>query len=361
MEQNIDLRQNGEIILYQPDSSIRLEVRMEEETVWLTQAQMAMLFETTRNNVTSHIKNVFKEGELEETAVCKDFLLTATDGKKYKTKLYNLDVIISIGYRVKSKRGTQFRIWANKVLKEYLLRGHIINHHLQQVEQRIDRQFQEHSEQIHSLQDKVDFFVRTALPPVEGVFYDGQIFDAYAFASDLIRSAREHIILIDNYINESVLLMLAKRKENVAAEIVTRHVTKMLTLDLERHNQQYPPITIRECGPLPQPIPHHRRDCLSPRRIAQRPREEAVRVLQDGDGCEGNNGTHPFVETRHGASRQPQKQTRFYEKCLISNITNDSHHIFFASNSIRFSSPLAPTMSRTILGASKRLYSSSQE
>ena len=110
MEQNIDLRQNGEIILYQPDSSIRLEVRMEEETVWLTQAQMAMLFETTRNNVTSHIKNVFKEGELEETAVCKDFLLTATDGKKYKTKLYNLDVIISIGYRVKSKRGTQFRI-----------------------------------------------------------------------------------------------------------------------------------------------------------------------------------------------------------------------------------------------------------
>ena len=247
MEQNIDLRQNGEIILYQPDSSIRLEVRMEEETVWLTQAQMAMLFETTRNNVTSHIKNVFKEGELEETAVCKDFLLTATDGKKYKTKLYNLDVIISIGYRVKSKRGTQFRIWANKVLKEYLLRGHIINHHLQQVEQRIDRQFQEHSEQIHSLQDKVDFFVRTALPPVEGVFYDGQIFDAYAFASDLIRSAREHIILIDNYINESVLLMLAKRKENVAAEIVTRHVTKMLTLDLERHNQQYPPITIREC------------------------------------------------------------------------------------------------------------------
>lgn len=133
------------------------------------------------------------------------------------------------------------------MLKEYLLRGHIINHHLQQVEQRIDRQFQEHSEQIHSLQDKVDFFVRTALPPVEGVFYDGQIFDAYAFASDLIRSAREHIILIDNYINESVLLMLAKRKENVAAEIVTRHVTKMLTLDLERHNQQYPPITIREC------------------------------------------------------------------------------------------------------------------
>ena len=220
---------------------------MEEETVWLTQAQMAMLFETTRNNVTLHLKNIFKENELDESSVCKDCLLTATDGKNYKTKLYNLDVIISIGYRVKSKRGTQFRIWANKVLKEYLLRGYIINQQLQQVEQRIDRQLQEHSEQIHSLQDKVDFFVRTALPPVEGIFYDGQIFDAYAFASDLIRSARKRIILIDNYIDDSVLLMLAKRTEGVTAEIVTRRITEPLTLDLERHNQQYPPITIREC------------------------------------------------------------------------------------------------------------------
>lgn len=237
----------GEIILYQPDSSVRLEVRMEDETVWLTQAQMAVLFETTRNNVTLHIKNIFKEGELDKRAVCKDFLLTASDGKKYKTKLYNLDVIISVGYRVKSKRGTQFRIWATKTLKEYLLRGYTINQHLQQVEQRIDRQLQEHSIQIHSLQDKVDFFVRTALPPVEGVFYDGQIFDAYAFAAGLIRSARKRIVLIDNYVDDSVLLTLAKRKEGVAAEIVTRHVTETLKLDLERYNRQYPPICVREC------------------------------------------------------------------------------------------------------------------
>lgn len=247
MEGNKPLAQNGEVILYQPDSSIRLEVRMEEETVWLTQAQMAVLFETTRNNVTLHIKNIFEEGELDKSAVCKDFLLTASDGKKYKTKLYNLDVIISVGYRVRSKRGTQFRIWATKTLKEYLLRGYSINQHLQQVEQRIDKQLQEHSEQIHSLQDKVDFFVRTALPPVEGVFYDGQIFDAYAFAADLIRSARKRIVLIDNYIDDSVLLMLAKRKDGVAAEIVTRHVTEALALDLERHNRQYPPVTVREC------------------------------------------------------------------------------------------------------------------
>ena len=191
MEQNIDLKQNGEIILYQPDSSIRLEVRMEEETVWLTQAQMAMLFETSRNNITLHIKNIFKEGELEESAVCKDFLLTAADGKKYKTKLYNLDVIISVGYRVKSQRGTQFRIWANSVLKEYILRGYVVNQRIERLEQRVSK-----------TEEQIGLFVRTALPPKEGIFCDGEIFDAYAFVSDLIRSARERIILIDNYIDD---------------------------------------------------------------------------------------------------------------------------------------------------------------
>ena len=243
MNQNNAIAQNGqittntgEIILYQPDSSIRLEVRMEEETVWLTQAQMAMLFETTRNNVTLHIKNIFKEGELEETAVCKDFLLTATDGKNYKTKLYNLDVIISIGYRVKSKRGTQFRIWANTVLKEYMLRGYAVNQRIARLEGKVA----EHDK-------KLDFFVRTALPPVEGIFYDGQIFDAYAFASDLIRSAQRCIVLIDNYIDDSVLLMLSKRAEGATAEIVTRRISETLTLDIERHNRQYPPISVREC------------------------------------------------------------------------------------------------------------------
>ena len=254
MKQNEVIAENGqlstntgEIILYQPDNSIRLEVRMEEETVWLTQAQMAMLFETSRNNITLHIKNIFKEGELEETVVCKDFLLTAADGKKYKTKLYNLDVIISVGYRVKSKWGTRFRIWANKVLKEYLLRGYAINQHIQSIEQRIDRQLQEHSERIHDLEDKVGLFIRTALPPVEGIFFDGQIFDAYTFASELIRSAQRRIILIDNYIDDSVLLMLAKRVDGVTAEIVTRRITETLSLDVERHNLQYPPVTTREC------------------------------------------------------------------------------------------------------------------
>ena len=151
--------QSGEVVLYNPDDTIRLEVRMNDETVWLSQAQMAELFATTRNNITLHISNIFKEGELEYDSVCKDSLLTASDGKKYKTKLYNLDVIISVGYRVKSLRGTQFRQWALKVLKDYLLKGYSINQRIERLEQRVTQ-----------TENKIDFFVRTALPPVEGIF-----------------------------------------------------------------------------------------------------------------------------------------------------------------------------------------------
>ncbi|MBR5082860.1 MAG: virulence RhuM family protein [Bacteroidales bacterium] len=227
--------EKGEIILYQPDNSVELEVRIEAETVWLTQAQMALLFETTRNNVTLHINNIFKEGELEEFSVCKDSLLTASDGKKYRTKIYNLDVIISVGYRVKSKRGTQFRIWANKVLKEYLLHGYAINQRIERLEQRVSK-----------AEENIDFFVRTSLPPVEGVFFNGQIFDAYAFASDLIKSAKKRIILIDNYLDESVLLILAKREPTVTAKLITHHISNQLHLDIEQHNRQYPSIEVEE-------------------------------------------------------------------------------------------------------------------
>jgi hypothetical protein len=248
MKENELLAQNGEIILYQPDSSIRLEVRMEEDTVWLTQAQMAVLFGTQRSAITKHLNNVYKSGEIERETTCSILEHVGQKGTRlYHTTYYNLDAILSVGYRVNSKNATIFRRWATKTLKEHLLRGYTINQRLRQVEQRIDRQLQEHSEQIHTLQNKVDFFVRTALPPVEGVFYDGQIFDAYAFAADLIRSAQRRIILIDNYIDDSVLLTLAKRKEGVAAEIVTRHVSETLKLDLERHNRQYPTVNVREC------------------------------------------------------------------------------------------------------------------
>ena len=226
----------GEIVMYQPDETIRLEVRVEDETVWLTQQQMAELFLTTRNNITLHVGNIFKEGELIESSVRKDSLLTAADGKKYRTKIYNLDVIISVGYRVKSKRGTQFRQWASQVLKDYLLKGYAVNQRILTLEH-----------QVADLTDKVNFFVRSSLPPVEGIFYNGQIFDAYVQIAGLIKQAKQSIVLVDNYIDETTLTMLSKRNANVSATIYTRQVNHQQQLDVQRHNQQYPPITINTC------------------------------------------------------------------------------------------------------------------
>ena len=223
---------NNEIILYQPDGSISLEVRVEDETVWLTQAQMSELFQKDRTVITRHINNIFKEGELDfESNV--HFLHIANSDRPIG--LYNLDVIISVGYRVKSKVGTQFRRWANSVLKDYILRGYAVNQRIEQLEQRVS----EHDQ-------KINFFVRTALPPTQGVFFDGQIFDAYVFAADLIKSAKGNIVLIDNYIDESVLLLLSKRKSDVSVRILTRKISQVLAADLSKHNQQYPPIYIEE-------------------------------------------------------------------------------------------------------------------
>lgn len=232
------MQEINEIILYQPDQSISLEVRLEDETVWLTQAQMAELFQTTPQNITIHIRSIYREGELEEVGTCKEHLQVRQEGRRSvrrQQKFYNLDVIISVGYRVKSVYGTRFRQWANKVLKDYLLRGYAINRRLEKLEKTVA----DHTE-------KIDFFVRTSLPPVEGIFYDGQIFDAYAFATDLIKSAKERIVLIDNYVDESTLLMLSKRKENVKATIYTGKADKRLLLDLKRHNEEYPSIELAE-------------------------------------------------------------------------------------------------------------------
>ncbi|HBX49781.1 MAG: DNA-binding protein [Bacteroidetes bacterium RIFOXYA12_FULL_35_11] len=231
---------NGEIVIFYAieNTSFQLNVKIEDDTVWLTQAQMAELFQTTRNNITLHIANVFKEKELEQGSVCKESLLTAQDGKNYKTNFYNLDVIISVGYRVKSQRGTQFRIWANKVLKEYLLKGYAISHRVERLENKV-----------YSLEQKTnefDLLIKTSLPPHEGIFYDGQIFDAYSFVSKLIRSAKKSIILIDNYIDESVLTLLSKRKSGVKAVIYTKKLTKQLLLDIEKFNNQYEPVELIE-------------------------------------------------------------------------------------------------------------------
>lgn len=239
--QNNDM---GEIVMYQPDETVRLEVRVENETVWLTQQQMADLFLTTRNNVTLHIGNIFKEGELVESSVRKESLLTAADGKKYRTKIYNLDVIISVGYRVKSKRGTQFRQWANQVLKDYIIRGYVVNQHIRNLENKVESKFLDYDKQLDEIHNKLDFFVRSSIPPVEGIFYDGQIFDAYIQIVSLIKQARHSVVLIDNYIDETTLTMLSKREPDVPATIYTRQLTQQQQLDLQRHNQQYPPINI---------------------------------------------------------------------------------------------------------------------
>lgn len=233
---------NNEIILYQPDASVKLEVRLEDDTVWLTQQQMSDLFLRDRTVITRHINNIFKEKELEEESNVH-FLHIANSDKPIK--LYSLDVIISVGYRVKSLRGTQFRIWANKILKDYLLRGYSVNQRLLYMESRIDRRLSEHDNQIRELSSKVDFFLKTSLPPREGVLFDGQIFDAYVFVCNLIRRAHKRIILIDNYIDETVLTLLNKRNRGVLATIYTKRIDDNLHLDIERHNGQYAPINVR--------------------------------------------------------------------------------------------------------------------
>ena len=244
---DIQNHSKGEIVMYQPDETIRLEVRVENDTVWLTQAQMAELFRTTPQNVTIHIKDIYEEEELSEGATCKQSLQVRQEGKRtvrrYQ-KMYNLDVIISVGYRVKSKRGTQFRQWANGVLKEFLLRGYSVNQRLMDLENKFEKRIESQDVRIDKLENDVAFFVRTSLPPVEGIFYDGQIFDAYAHIVSLIKQAKHSIVLIDNYIDESTLMMLSKRDAGVSATIYTHRLSQQQQLDLQRHNQQYPPITI---------------------------------------------------------------------------------------------------------------------
>ena len=235
----------GEIILYQPDNEVKLEVRLENETVWLSIDEMSQLFGRDISVIGKHIRNIFKEGELVKDSVWAKFAYTASDGKIYQVDYYNLDVIISVGYRVKSQRGTQFRQWANKVLKEYLLRGYSINQRLKDLEEKVDAKLVQHERQLDYLTDKVDFFVRTSLPPVEGIFYNGQIFDAYKFAADLIRTAKKSILLIDNYVDESVLLMLSKRGIGVTATIYTHTINNQLNLDIQKHNSQYPRIEVK--------------------------------------------------------------------------------------------------------------------
>ena len=238
MKENSDSSQ-GEIILYQTsDNHTALKVRLEEETVWLTQAQMVDLFERDRTVITKHINNIFRENELTEKSNVH-FLHSAISDKP--VKFYSLDVIISVGYRVKSKRGTQFRIWANSILKSYLLKGYAIRQQFEHIEKKLHQ----HDKTLFEHEQKFDLIIKTTLPPHEGIFYDGQIFDAHRFLSDIIKSASRSIILIDNFVDYSVLNLLSKRNISVEATIYTATISSQLKLDLKKYNAQYPMIEIK--------------------------------------------------------------------------------------------------------------------
>lgn len=237
MEQEKSL--TGEIVLYQPDDTIRLEVRMGDETVWLNTNQMATLFGREESNIRRHVINVFKEKELEKE---NNVHYLHVNGVKKPVPFYTLDVIISVGYRVKSLRGTDFRRWATKVLKEYLLQGYTVNQQISEIKQTVVEQKKE----IAEIRNKVDFFVQTSLPPRQGVFFDGQIFDAYRFVSDLVRKADRRIVLIDNYVDDTVLALLDKRRKGVSATIYTKSITDQFLLDIKRHNEQYTSIEVKQ-------------------------------------------------------------------------------------------------------------------
>ncbi|MCF8202884.1 MAG: virulence RhuM family protein [Crocinitomicaceae bacterium] len=225
----------NEIILYQPDElTERIEVKFEDETVWLSQEQMALLFKQSKQNVSLHIRNCFKENELEEPSTVKEYLTVQTEGKrkiKRKINFYNLDVIISVGYRIKSKQGTRFRIWANQVLKDYLLKGYAVNNRMNRLE--------DHFETLKDKVQQIDLQIHSKLFPTQGIFFEGQVFDAYELTSRIIRSAKKSIVLIDNYIDESTLLHLTKKDKHVAVSLLSKRKRSQLDLDLKKANEQY--------------------------------------------------------------------------------------------------------------------------
>ena len=231
---------DSQIVLYQPDDSIRLEVKLDQDTVWLTQAQMTELFRTTRNNITMHIRNIFKEKELDEKSVCKESLHTAADGKRYRTKIYNLDVIISVGYRVKSPIGTRFRQWANAVIKQYLLQGYSVNRHLIALQENMDKRMTRIEDTQAKQQQQLDFFIRTSTPPAEMVFFEGDFYTARVALENLVRTANHRVIIIDGYVSSLTLSVLDVRKPEVSAIVYTAGVGQGMQRLMGEHDRLFP-------------------------------------------------------------------------------------------------------------------------
>ena len=237
----------GEIVVYQPDEITRLEVRLKDETVWLNRQQIALLFGRDVKTIGKHINNALTE-ELSDIPTVANFAIVQEEGARWVTRYiehYNLDMIISIGYRVKSPKGILFRRWANTVLKEYLIKGVALNQRITSLESRMEDKFAQYDHKLYEHSKKIDFFIQSSLPPKQGIFFDGQIYDAYTFVADLVRTARRRIVLIDNYIDDTVLTMMSKRAPDVEATIYTGKVSKQLQLDIDKHNAQYQPIEVR--------------------------------------------------------------------------------------------------------------------
>lgn len=243
MEQSKD-----EIIIYQPNDNTKIEVRLNDEMIWLSQPQIVQLFQSSKSNISEHIRNIYSQNELDKDSTVRIFRTVQTEGKRNVHRnitYYNLDMIISIGFRVNTKIGIHFRQWANNILKDNLIKGYSINKRIDYIENKIEHKLQEHEAKLNKIDEQINYFVQKSLPPIQGVFYNGEIFDAYQLLTRLIKMANKSIVVIDNYIDESVLTMLDKRKDGVAATIYTEKINKQLQLDIKLHNSQYPAIDIK--------------------------------------------------------------------------------------------------------------------
>lgn len=243
MEQSKD-----EIIIYQPNDNTKIEVRLNDEMIWLSQPQIVQLFQSSKSNISEHIRNIYSQNELDKDSTVRIFRTVQTEGNRNVHRnitYYNLDMIISIGFRVNTKIGIHFRQWANNILKDNLIKGYSINKRIDYIENKIEHKLQEHEAQLNKIDEQINYFVQKSLPPIQGVFYNGEIFDAYQLLTRLIKMANKSIVVLDNYIDESVLTMLDKRKDGVAATIYTEKINKQLQLDIKLHNSQYPAIDIK--------------------------------------------------------------------------------------------------------------------
>ena len=245
-KQNTSLQ--GELVIYQANDDVKIEVVLNEDMVWLSQSQIVQLFQSSKANISEHIKSIYHQNELDKDSTIRNFRTVRIEGNREVLRnitYYNLDVIISVGFRVNTKIGIHFRQWANNILKNNLLKGYSINQRIDYIENKFDTKLYNYDVQLKEISEQINYFVQKSMPPVQGVFYGGEIFEAYKFVSNLIKIANESIIVIDNYIDESVLTMLDKRKDGVMATIYTDKISNQLKLDLERHNKQYSAIEIQ--------------------------------------------------------------------------------------------------------------------